>query len=141
MPAQRIHRYLDKDPALQRLTARVNELKRLEAIWRAAVPAPLSHHSAPCNWSERCLSIVAEDSATACKLQQMSRTLVIRLQSRGLDAQVLLVRIGVFPTSQKPPRAPARAIGGEGRKAIAQAADALPPGNLRNGLLRLLKRS
>ena len=71
----------------------------------------------------------------------MSRTLVIRLQSRGLDAQVLLVRIGVLPTPQKPPGAPARTIGGEGRKAIALAADALPPGHLRNGLLRLLKRS
>lgn len=141
MPAQRLHRYLDQDPALQRLTTRVSELKRLDNLWRAAVPSSLSHHSAPCNWSEQCLSILAEDSATASKLQQMSRTIVIGLQKRGLDARVLLVRVGVLPTLPKAPTARARALGAESRKAIAGAADALPQGSLRNALLRLLERS
>lgn len=141
MPAQRLNRYFDQDPALQRLAARVDELKRLELIWRAAVPAPLSHHSAPCNWSERCLSIIAEDSATASKLQQMSRTIIMRLQNRGLDAQVLWVRVGVSPALAKSPAARAHAIGGEGCLAIARAAASLPSGSLRDALLRLLKRS
>lgn len=141
MPAQRLQRYLDNDPALQQLAATVGELKRLDKIWRAAVPASLSHHSAPCNWSEQCLSIVAEDSATAAKLQQMSRTIVIGLQKRGLNAQVLLVRVGVLPAVPKAPPASARAIGAAGRQAIADAVDALPEGNLRDALLRLLKRS
>ena len=141
MPAQRIHRYLDKDPALQRLAARVDELKRLEVIWRAAVPAVLSHHSAPSNWSERCLSIIAEDSATASKLQQMSRTIIIKLQNRGLDAQALLVRVGILPALPEAPTAPKRVIGASGRAAIAGTADALPQGSLRDALFRLLKRS
>lgn len=141
MPTQRIDRYLDKDPALQRLAARVHELKRLEVIWRAAVPAPLSHHSSPCGCSERCLSIIAEDSATASKLQQMSGTIIISLQTRGLDAEVLLVRVGVLPALPRPPTAARRAIGPTGCAAIAGTADALPRGDLRNALFRLLKRS
>lgn len=140
MPAQRLHCYLDQDPALQQLNARISELKRLEVIWRASVPAALSHHSAPCDWSEQCLSIVAEDSATASKLQQMSRTILGGLQQGGLDARVLLVRVGVLPALPKPPNRPARAIGTDGRTAIAGAVNALPQGNLRDALSRLLKR-
>lgn len=141
MAAHRINRYFDDDPTLQRLTARVNELKRLERIWRAAVPAPLSRHSAPCNLSERCLSVVAQDSATASKLQQMSTTITISLQRHGLDARVLLVRVGVSAAALQPPTISARAIGGDGRKAIAGAVDALPSGALRDAMLRLLKRA
>lgn len=136
---QRFKHYLNKDPALQRLSAKLHELRRLELLWQAVLPSSLARRSAPSELAQQRMTVVALDGATASKIQQMSATLVKSLQQRGCDVRVLLVRVGMLPFEIAPPPAKPRAIDSNGRQAIATAAESLPTGPLQNALRRLLK--
>lgn len=139
MTTQRFKRYFELDPDLRRLHAKIAELRRLEALWRQALPSGLATHSAPCELLAGRLSVVAFDGVTAAKLQQMSATAINALCDLGLDVSELTVRVGFMPIPKKQPSGVPRAIGENARGTIAQTANRLADGPLKAALLRLIK--
>lgn len=139
MPVKPLRNYLVSDPALARIAQGAAEARALDALLARALPSELAKNASAAEVRDQILVIVANNGATASKIQQMSRSVVAALSNSGVPVKALLVRVG--PAYPSPPRASGHHLSRHAGATLADSAATLPEGALRKALERLAKRA
>ncbi len=127
---------------MARLAAHAKRLQKLQCLFAEAVPASLSRVCRVANFKAGALILHAENGAVAAKLRQMAPSLTAEFRLKTQD--VTEIRIKVQPLDIAPQHVAqitAVPIGAASRSGLAQLADTLPEGPLRESLKRFLQRT
>ncbi len=133
--------YLNRTNKLHGLIQQSMEQSLLLKRIRTLIPAPLDAHCTAAVSKDTGLVLYVDSSTWASRLRFMSRELVQRLNSDGMNIKRITVRVLV--TSQPPERkhAPIRHLSEENAFLISQTAADIDDHDLSEALLRLGKHA
>lgn len=133
--------YLDADAAVGRVMAHARLLMKLSSRFDELAPGPLRHAAHVANYKSGKLVIHAENGAVAAKLRQMSRRLCGELSLEGVECNDIEVKVQPRQSSYRSTTSTIKPISGRAADSLRMAAEAMPPGRLRQALDTLLQRS
>ena len=137
--AHKLRSVLRTSPDLHPVLAQVGRLQRLQAEYQRLAPASLAASSQVVRLDNACLTLLADNAAVAAKLRQLGPSLAGDLRSRGIEVDLVRVRVGV--RNAPPPKAPAQRLGDKARQEVAQLAESLEDTELGAALAHLLAHS
>jgi len=138
MQPQRLDYFLRGLP--DALAHRVRQLVSLQQAYREIAPPALASVTRVGAYSQGRVTLFADSGAVAAKLKQVSPVLLLELQKRGLEVNLIEVRVQV---SGRPARLAKsdknhRKISPQALDGVARLAGRLAPSPLREALQRLL---
>ena len=111
----------------------------VEKIVRASLPENLGKYCSIGRLSEGRLNIYADNGSIALKLRQLSRSLLAKLQSRGLEIDSIRISARVKP-AVKPLKRPRPVMGEKGKTSFRELADSLEDSPLKSAIESLLEK-
>ncbi len=114
-------------------------LAELDRALKEGLPAPLDQHCQLANVRGDALVIHVDAPAWAARLRYQGPQLIQRMKALPGLSGLRRVRIRVRPQPPAPQPAPRR-LSGKGAENLRKAAQAMPPGPLREAFLRLARR-
>jgi hypothetical protein len=92
VPAHKAPYFFSLSPRLENLTARCEELRRIQRMVDALLPRDGSLACAVAPLEDGALALLAANGAVAAKLRHMAPTLLSGLKKRGLEVTAIRVR-------------------------------------------------
>ncbi|HSD60132.1 MAG TPA: DUF721 domain-containing protein [Burkholderiales bacterium] len=138
MQPQRLDHFLRGLP--DALAQRVRQLVSLQKAYREISPPALASVTRVGAYSQGRLTLFADSGAVAAKLKHVTPVLLLELQKRGLEVNLIEVRVQVSgsPRRLAKPDKNHRKISAQALDSVAQLADRLAPSPLREALQDLL---
>jgi hypothetical protein len=140
---QPINSFFSSSKELSQLSGKVRQLRVLQSQYELVVPPSLYRASHVAQIEQGNLTLMANNSAVAAKLRQMTPELLKQLQLQGSEVTVIQVRVQVTITPDKPAAPPPALISAQGKVHLNDLADSLHDSPLKLALQRLagLKKS
>lgn len=140
MPARRISDILGETRELSTLAVVSRRIAQLQRVYQEAVPPELAR-SSRIGWArEGVLSIVADTSAMAAKLRQMSTRVLNRLRQSGFEFNSMRIEVQVDRAAAPPPRNSSKQLSPLALSAIDEALQDISESPLKEALERLARR-
>ena len=122
------------------LARRVRQLVNLQYSYREIAPPALASVTRVGAYSQGRLTLFADSGAVAAKLKQVSPVLLLELQKRGLEVNLIEVRVQLSGGPARPAKSDKnhRKISPQALDGIARLAGRLAPSPLREALVSLV---
>ena len=136
---RRLNSVLDAVPEFRTLTARAGKVLVLQKIWEAVAPPPLNRHSHVGPLQEGRITVYTGSAAVAAKLKMQLKTLLEKLQNRGVKVTSIRVEVQVVSASRASPRV-ARPLSQGARRRLRDFAEKLPDSPLREAVAKMAEK-
>lgn len=133
--------YLEKSDGAAGVLAHARLLLQLERRFAAVVPAGLASAARVANYKSGKIVIHAENGAVATKLRQMSQRLCDELSKRGVECNVMEVKVQPRQMPYQSTGSTQKPLSVRACGALDATAAALPEGGLKAALQTLLRRA
>jgi hypothetical protein len=134
---QHINSFFSSSRELSQISGKVRQLRVLQSRYELVVPPSLSRASHVAMIEQGNLTLMANNSAVAAKLRQMTPELLKQLQLQGCEVTVIQVRVQVTPSPDHPPTPVHSSISNQGKVQLNEFADSLDDSPLKSALQRL----
>lgn len=133
--------FLDKNDGAAQVMAHARLLLKLERRFSSIVPGGLGQASRVANYKSGKIVIHAENGAVATKIRQMSQRLCDELSKRGVECNVMEVKVQPRQTPYQSRSSTPKPLSEKACGTIHATAENLPAGPLRDALEALLTRA
>jgi hypothetical protein len=134
---QPINSFFSSSKELSQLSGKVRQLRVLQSQYELVVPPSLHRASHVAQIEQGNLTLMANNSAVAAKLRQMTPELLKQLQLQGSEVTVIQVRVQVTITPDKPAAPHPALISTQGKVHLNVLADSLLDSPLKLAIQRL----
>lgn len=134
---QHINSFFSSSRELGQISGKVRQLRALQSHYELVAPPSLSRASHVAQIEQGNLTLMANNSAVAAKLRQMTPELLRQLQLQGCEVTVIQVRVQVTLNPDKSPTHIHPSISNQGKVQLNELADSLHDSPLKSALQRL----